>query len=251
MSASSPVVDSRLIVHRGACTLAPENTIAAVRIAAEKGARWIETDVRLTADGGLVMLHDSKLDRTTNGNGPVVGKTLADVRSLDAGSWFSRDFAGEQVPDLEGFLAAVLDSGLSLQLELKENPGREDELVDRVVTTLKRVWPIGERGLFVSSFSERCMVLCAEALPEVPRAFATEFVPVDPVRRLEEARCQILHTQATLTAANDLATLRKADIEFAVATVNDSKTARTFLAAGATSVLSDRVDLFIRTEQPM
>ena len=221
MSASSPVVDSPLIVHRGASTLAPENTIAAVRAAAENGARWIETDVRLTADGGLVMLHDAKLDRTTNGTGPVVGKTFAGIRALDAGSWFSPDFAGEQVPDLEGFLGAVLESGLSLQLELKENAGREDELVERVVATLKRLWPIGARGLFVSSFSERCMVLCAEALPEVPRALATEFVPVDPVRRLEEARCQILHTQARLTAENDLAALREADIEFAVATVND------------------------------
>jgi hypothetical protein len=87
------------------------------------------------------------------------------------------------------------------------------------------------------------MVLCAGALPKVPRALATEFVPADPARRLEETRCQILHIQARLTSEQDLARLRAADIEFAVATINDAETATAFLAAGATSVLSDRVDL--------
>lgn len=244
MSASSPVVDSPLIVHRGASTFAPENTLAAVRRAAEKGARWIETDVRLTSDGGLVMIHDATLDRTTNGKGPVVATSLDKIRTLDAGSWFSSEFTDEPVPDLESFLDTVLATGLSLQLELKDNPGLEDVLVEKVVAVLKRLWPIGERGLFVSSFSERCMRLCAEALPEVPRALATEFVPTDPVKRLQEARCQILHTQAILTLQDDLARLRAADIEFAVATVNGAEAANAFLAAGATSVLSDRVDLF-------
>lgn len=243
MPASSPVVDSPVIHHRGASAIAPENTLAAVRIAAEHGARWIETDVRLTRDGGLVMIHDRTLDRTTSGSGPVVAASLAEIRALDAGSWFSPQFAGEQVPDLDSFLNGVLDAGLNLQLELKENPGIEEALVDKVTETLRRIWPIGDRGLFVSSFSERCMRLCAEALPEVPRALATEFVPADPVRRLEEARCQILHTQAALTPASELARLRAADIEFAVATVNDAEQARAFVAGGATSVLTDSVDL--------
>ena len=246
MSASSPVVDSPLIVHRGASALAPENTLAAVRKAAENGARWIETDVRLTRDGGLVMLHDSKLDRTTTGSGPVVRADLADIRALDAGSWFAPEFSGEPVPDLQSFLETVLECGLSLQLELKENPGREEALVAAVATTVKRIWPIGERGLFVSSFSERCMVLSANALPEVPRALATEFVPEDPAGRLAEARCQILHTQAFLTGGEEMARLRSADIEFAVATINDADTAMAFLDAGATSVLTDRVDLFAK-----
>jgi glycerophosphoryl diester phosphodiesterase len=244
MSASSPIVDSPLVVHRGASTFAPENTLAAVRMAASKGARWIETDVRLTADGGLVMIHDATLDRTTSGSGPVVTATLEAIRGFDAGGWFSPDFAGERVPDLESFLQAVVDTGLNLQLELKQNWGLEEPLVEAVVAVIRRVWPIGARGLYVSSFSERCMQLSAEALPEVPRALATEFVPVDPVRRLREARCQILHTQAVLTREPELVRLRDADIEFAVATVNDVETARRFLAAGATSVLTDRVDLF-------
>lgn len=243
MPASSPVVDAPIIGHRGASAISPENTYAAVRTAARIGARWIETDVRLTADGGLVMIHDSALDRTTNGHGPVVSRTLAEIRELDAGSWFSPEFAGEPVPDLEGFLRAVLESGLSLQLELKENPGREEALVDGVAEVLRRTWPIGKRGLFLSSFSERCMVLCAEALPDIPRALATEFVPANPARRLFEARCSILHTQAGLTGESDMARLRDANIEFAVATVNDAKAARAFLEAGATSVLSDYPDL--------
>ena len=244
MSFPSPVVDAPLILHRGASADAPENTLAAIRLAARKGARWIETDVRLTSDFGLVMIHDRTLDRTTTGSGPVIMSGLSEIVSLDAGSWFSQDFAGERVPDLDTFLKTVLECGLCLQLELKENSGHEERLVEGVVDALLRLWPIGERGLFLSSFSERCMRLCARALPNVPRALATEFVPRDPAGRLLEAGCQILHSQAMVTGDAELGLLREAGIEFAVATVNDASMARAFLSAGATSVLTDRCDLF-------
>jgi len=237
------VVDAALIAHRGAAAAAPENTIPAVERAAALGARWIETDVRLTADGGLVMVHDATLERTTSGSGAVARTPLADIRSLDAGGWFDPAFAGTRVPDLAEYLAAVLDCGLALQLELKETPGREEELVEAVVATLRTRWPLGERGLFLSSFSERCTRLAADALPEVPRAHAVEAVPRDPAARLAEARCQILHVQAEVTTEADCAHLRAAGLEFAVATVNDATRARRFLDAGATSILTDHADL--------
>lgn len=238
-----PIVDAPLIAHRGASAVAPENTLAAVERAAQLGAHWVETDVRLTADGGLVMIHDATLERTTNGTGAVAHAALADILALDAGSWFSPDFAGEAVPDLENFLRCVLDCDLGLQLELKANYGREEDLVAAVIDTLARVWPGGDRPLFVSSFSERCMHLCADALPDVPRAIASEFVPRDVPQRLQETRCQIIHFQATCVSADDLEMLRGAEIEFAVATINEAETARQFLAAGATSVLSDHAAL--------
>ncbi len=238
-----PVVDAPLIAHRGASAEAPENTLPAVERAAALGARWIETDVRLTADGALVMLHDATLERTTSGCGDVARTPLETIRSLDAGAWVSPDFAGTPVPTLPEFLAAVLDHELCLQLELKETAGREEELVDGVVAALRAHWPLGRRGLFLASFSERCTRLAAEALPEVPRAHAVEFVPRDPAARLAEARCQILHSQAEVTGPGDCARLRDAGIEWAVATVNDAEVARRFLAAGATSVLTDRCDL--------
>ncbi len=237
------VVDAPLIAHRGASAHAPENTVPAVELAARMGARWIETDVRLTAEGGLVMIHDATLDRTTSGRGPVSHHTVEEIQALDAGSWFGASHAGTRVPTLAEFLTAVLDCGLCLQLELKENSGLEEPLVEAVVRTLQAVWPLGDRGLFLSGFSERITRLAAEALPEIPRAHAVEYPPRDPARRLAEARCQILHVQAAITDAAERARLTASGIEWAAATINEAAEARRFLAEGATSILSDHPDL--------
>ncbi|RJE78770.1 glycerophosphodiester phosphodiesterase family protein [Paracoccus sp. JM45] len=235
------IVDSPLIAHRGASAVSPENTLVAVELAAKMGARWIETDVRLTADGGLVIIHDAMLDRTTSGSGRVISTSTETICGLDAGSWFSPEFANARVPDLRSYLQCVLDCGLSLQLELKENVGREEDLVAAVIAELQTTWPLGDRGLFLSGFSERITRTCAAALPDVPRALATEFLPKDPKARLSEARCQILHVQADVTSPEDLKPY--ADIEIAVATINDAEMADRFLKAGVTSILSDQVDL--------
>lgn len=236
-----PIVDSPIIAHRGASSETPENTLIAVERAAQLGATWIETDVRLTGDGGLVMVHDDTLDRTTSGSGRVATQATSDICALDAGSWFASDFADQRVPDLRAFLQCVLDCGLSLQLELKENSGLEPELVAAVVEELLKTWPLGDRPLFLSSFSERILALCAEALRDVPRALATEFLPKDPAARLSEAKAQILHVQTAVTPPVDLSPF--SDLEIGVATINDAETARAFLSAGAAHVLPDHVDL--------
>lgn len=236
-----PIVDSPLIAHRGASAETPENTLISVERAAQKGASWIETDVRLTGDGGLVVIHDDTLDRTTSGTGRVATQAASDIYALDAGSWFASTFADQSVPDLRSYLQCVLDCGLSLQLELKENSGREPELVAAVIEELHKTWPLGDRPLFLSGFSERILSLCAQALPDTPRALATEFLPRDPAARLTEAQAQILHVQAEVTAPSVL--IPFSDLEIAVATINDAKTAQAFLSAGATSVLTDHADL--------
>lgn len=93
--------------HRGAKRFAPENTLAAYDTAIAMGARVVEMDVRMTADGHFVVMHDAGVDRTTNGRGFVSRMTLADLKALDAGSWFSAEFAGERVPTLAEALAHV------------------------------------------------------------------------------------------------------------------------------------------------
>src|SRR5438045_7294678 len=93
-----------VLAHRGASGYAPENTFAAFDRAIEMGAPGAETDVRATADGVLVLLHDRMLDRTTNGRGPVTEMAFAELQRLDAGSWMDPRFAGERVPTAEAFL---------------------------------------------------------------------------------------------------------------------------------------------------
>lgn len=86
------------LAHRGASGYAPENTLAAFDKAIELGADMIETDVRQTKDGHLVLFHDPSVKRTTNGQGLVSELTLAELKALDAGSWFGREFAGQRIP---------------------------------------------------------------------------------------------------------------------------------------------------------
>lgn len=98
---------TRIVCHRGACRAAPENTIAAGRAAARLGGDIVELDVRQSRDGVLYVLHDATVDRTTDGTGPIAGMDSADLDRLDAGSWYAADFAGEPLPRLEAFFAAL------------------------------------------------------------------------------------------------------------------------------------------------
>ena len=92
--------------HRGACGYAPENTFAAFKLALEQGAKWIEFDVQLSRDGVPVILHDDTLERTTDRGGPRAPAelSLSELKELDAGSWFSQDYAGERIPTLDEVL---------------------------------------------------------------------------------------------------------------------------------------------------
>jgi glycerophosphoryl diester phosphodiesterase len=106
--------------HRGASAVAPENTYAAFEQAVAQGAVYAETDVRRTADGQLVLLHDATLDRTSDGRGPVSSIPLADLRRLDAGAWYSEAFRGERIPELAPFLRWIeARPGFGAALEVK------------------------------------------------------------------------------------------------------------------------------------
>ena len=108
-----------VIGHRGAAGLAPENTLAALHKAHAVGCRWVEIDLRLTADGALVLLHDERIDRTTNGRGRVARLPWAALQRYDAGGWFDPAFAGEPVPSLAEAIAVLGECGLGANVELK------------------------------------------------------------------------------------------------------------------------------------
>lgn len=113
------------IAHRGACGHCPENTRAAFLRAIELGADMVELDCQMTRDGAVVVIHDETLDRTTDGKGRVREHTLKEVKSLDAGSWFSPQFAGEEVLTLEEAVEILRGHvGLNLEIKGQDGPGR-------------------------------------------------------------------------------------------------------------------------------
>ncbi len=132
VSAATPPAAGRVLVeaHRGNSAHAPENTVASIQ-AAVPTADLTEFDVRVTSDGELVLMHDGTVDRTTNGSGAVSSMSLADIQTLDAGSWFSPAFAGERVPTMAEAVDAALLGGITPLIERKAGSAQlfHDEFV--------------------------------------------------------------------------------------------------------------------------
>lgn len=161
---SAPFV---LVAHRGASGQAPENTIAAISRAVESGVAMIELDIQLTKDNDLVVFHDAILGRTTNGHGHINNTPTQVIRSLDAGSWFSPEFQGEQIPLLDEALD-VIENKLYLNCEIKPlqmHNAFDALLLDKLVHTIRK------RGLapyiIFSSFDHNALHLIKNAVPEV------------------------------------------------------------------------------------
>lgn len=133
------------IAHRGASGFAPENTLAAFQRAVDLGADFIEFDVHCTKDGHCVVLHDRKVSRTTNGRGNVDDYTLEELRRLDAGGWFSPEFAGEKIPLLEEVFEIADGGKIGVNVELKKGhnlyPGIEEKLLS-LIEKYDRVSPV-------------------------------------------------------------------------------------------------------------
>lgn len=151
--------------HRGASALAPENTLAAFRAAEAAGADGLELDVHLSRDGVPVVLHDETLDRTSDGRGPVDELTLEELQRLDAGSWFSPDFAGEKIPPLQDLLRWG-GSRLRFNVEIK------DSAAAQAVLELSRSYP--HSSILVSSFDHDLLHRLRCAAPQLPLAFLWE-----------------------------------------------------------------------------
>lgn len=150
--------------HRGDRAHAPENTLAAFELALARGADAIELDAKLTSDGQIIVFHDATLERTTDGKGRVAQKTLAELRALDAGSWFSEKYRGEKIPLLEEVFDAV-GKKLFMNVELKNYATPGDRLVERVCELVVKCG-LQERVMF-SSFLAGNLRKARQLLPGV------------------------------------------------------------------------------------
>jgi len=179
-----------VIAHRGASSAAPENTLAAFDAAREAGADGIELDVRLCATGEPVVIHDARVDRTTNGCGAVSVLGLAELRRLDAGSWFSERFAGEPVPTLDEALE-VAAGHLLVNVEIKGADATAEAAP--LVTAIASV--VRSHGMadwvLVSSFDPLALVQMRRAAPELPLALLYSQIPSSDLRRRLPDLCAV------------------------------------------------------------
>lgn len=154
-----------LLAHRGASKYAPENTLPAFELALEQGADGVELDVKLSADGQVVVIHDATVDRTTGGHGKVSKMTLAEMKALDAGASFEQGFRGTRIPLLEEVFEAIGGRAI-INVELTNYSSPADRLVEKVCALVK-ARGLQERVIF-SSFLGINLNRARRLLPEAP-----------------------------------------------------------------------------------
>jgi glycerophosphoryl diester phosphodiesterase len=231
-----------IIAHRGASALAPENTMAAFRAALEMKADAIELDAKLSADGVIVVHHDSTLDRTTSGSGPLRSLSAEELRALDAGSSFGAAFAGERIPTLEEVFQELGES-LLINVELTNYATPLDDLPERAVS-LVRGYRLEERVLF-SSFNPIAIRRTKSIAPEIPIGLL--LLPLEPgwVRGLLRAATpyDALHPQQGLATIDLVAREHAKDKPINVWTVNDPERMRELLKLGVDGLITDVPDV--------
>jgi glycerophosphoryl diester phosphodiesterase len=174
--------------HRGNPDEFPENTLASFRSAIELGVDVIELDVHRSEDGGLPVIHDHLLDRTTNGSGLVRDHTMAELKRFDAGSWKDPSFTGERIPSLDEVLA-LAKGKVGVAIEIKNLPLPYPGIEDAVVQTVRGAGMVGD--VVVISFDHRSVKRIAELDPQILTGVLEAARPVDILRVMDDAEADV------------------------------------------------------------
>lgn len=236
----------RVFAHRGASALAPENTLAAFRLAAQRGATWVELDVDVIGDGTPIVIHDSTLDRTTNRSGRYDHLTRADLAMIDAGSWFDPDFAHESIPTLEAALETLRTLGLSVNVEIKSceaGAAACRTLVDATAELIEDHIQCGGSTPLVSSFNPLLLDRFRQRAPHIPRAvlFDTGLLLDDWRSYAENLEVTAIHPSNTKLSKARVEDIRARGYDVNVWTVNDRPRAEELASWGVTGIFTDRV----------
>ncbi|MBA3902623.1 MAG: glycerophosphodiester phosphodiesterase [Rhodocyclaceae bacterium] len=233
----------RLIAHRGGGTLAPENTFAGLRMAAQHGYRGVEFDVMLSGDGTPILFHDETLERTTGGAGRVAETSDAELARLDAGGWHGSHFAGEPIPAFADAAELCLALGLWANVEIKPSRGADSETGRKAAALAREVWAGALLPPLLSSFSVGALEAAREAAPELPRGLLYGPVPANWRGELKRLGCASLHCDAYRLGPALLAEAKAAGVPVVVYTVNDIVDAERLLRLGVAAVITDRIDI--------
>lgn len=234
--------------HRGWSAAYPENTMESFRAAIEAGVDQIETDVRITKDGELVLIHDATVDRTTNATGRVCDYTLAELKAMDAGSHKGAEFAGCRIPTFREFMELVKDHPtMTLDIELKEYPDEGHEAIsyevcDRVVEMLKE-YDYLDRSV-LNTFSAKLHCYMQEKYPQYRRHV---YFPPERMKQYEgdpyaDAYCCCMWGDP-MSSKEAFDEMRAKGIQpWAGAKVKDAETVDEAIRCGATLITCNNVD---------
>ena len=232
----------RFVAHRGAGKLAPENTLASMRVGYAHGYRMVEFDVKLSSDGVAFLLHDDTLDRTTTGRGPANAMNWSELARLDAGSWHSAPYAGEMLPTLAAIAHWAIAHDVFCNIEIKPMPGLERETGAAEAIEAANLWRGSHFTPLLSSFAEASLAAARAAVPEFPRALLFERIPPDWKARLSQLECVAIDTNYSSVDAELVGAAHRAGYKVLTYTPNDPAMVATLLGFGVDGIITDAID---------
>ncbi|MCL2346131.1 MAG: glycerophosphodiester phosphodiesterase [Desulfobulbus sp.] len=228
----------RWIAHRGGGSLAPENTLAGIRLAARLGFRAVEFDVMLSADGTPVLIHDETLERTTNGHGRVCETSDAALFALDAGN-------GERIPRFVDAALLCRELGLLANVEIKPAAGFEAATAETVIRLASELWRTAPEQALLSSFIPEALVMARDLAPNLRRGMLYETVPDDWLAFHRRVAATTLHCDAARVDDAVLRTAAAHGVPVLCYTVDAPEIAADLLRRGVTGFFTDRLDHFV------
>ncbi len=232
MNKHKPIV----IGHRGAAGEAPENTLASFALALEQGAEGIELDVHITKDGEIVVCHDATLDRTTNGSGLICDHSWSELKSLDAGSWFSEAFTGERLPLLREVFD-LLPRGFFINVEVKHAyEGRMEKALLAFLRESSRM-----EDVVISSFDHKVIRRIKQAEPGVKVGLLYAANLIDHAAYAGQMGVEVfsLHPHHQCIEQEDVAAAVSSGLAVYPYTVNDLADYHRMIASGVSGIITD------------
>ena len=225
----------RIVAHRGGGSLAPENTLGAIRLGASMGFKGVEFDVMLAGDGTPVVIHDETVDRTTNGRGAVSGMTYPELSSFKTQN-------GEKIPTYAETVRLCRELGIWANVEIKPAKGHERATGDAVARMTRELWKGAPLAPLLSSFSIEALEAAQAAAPELRRGGLVDKVPDDWRPIMKRLGCSALHCNYKALNGKLAADIHEEGYAILLWTVNEPLDARRLLAMGADCLVTDALD---------
>jgi glycerophosphoryl diester phosphodiesterase len=229
----------RILAHRGGGRLAPENTLAAIRLGASLGFAGVEFDVMLAGDGTPVLMHDETLARTTGAPGEVARTSYERLAQLDAGSWRGAKWRGERIPTFAQAARLCRELGLWANVEIKPASGYERRTGEAVARAARELWRGAELPPLLSSFSALALGAARGAAPELPRGLLVGRIPEHWHEAMQDLECAALHCNYRALNKRLAARIHGAGYAILGWTVNDRRAARRLLGWGVDCLVTD------------
>ena len=235
-----------LFAHRGGGSLAPENTLAAMRMGNAHSFVAVEFDVKLAYDNVAILMHDDSLERTTNGCGLVRDKNIAELETYDAGSWHSEQYRAERIPRLVAVSTYLHAQGMMANVEIKACPGREIETGRIVGELCEELWRDRLVKPLISSFDVAALRAARVAAPNLPMGLLVKIPDEQSLALLGQLGAVSMHCHHEYITADGVRLFHRHGYRVMTYTVNEPSRVAALLGMGVDGIFTDNLEVMAK-----